>query len=221
MAGRAVTAGPAPRERGVASASGDARESAILGTAERLMAERPFADISVDDLARGAGISRPTFYFYFRSKDAVLRTLLDRVVAESQAAARAMPPQDRAPLPGRPADRIRLVIETMFGTFQRHRAVTIACAGRRLADREIGRRWSRVLESWVDDIERMIEAERRRGGAPDGIPARTLAITLSAMNERVAAGSLLDDQPGTDAGDVLDTLVHVWLGAIYHDPGPA
>ena len=52
--------------------SGDEREAAILATAERLLEDKKFADISVDDLAKGAGLSRPTFYFYFPSKDAVL-----------------------------------------------------------------------------------------------------------------------------------------------------
>src|SRR5215211_3768567 len=78
----------APRGRRVPRPSGDDRELAILATAERLLAEKPLAAVSVDDLARGAGISRPTFYFYFPSKDAVLLTLLDRVVAEADAASR-------------------------------------------------------------------------------------------------------------------------------------
>ena len=84
---RRPRATPPPRRgRRPARPSGDDRELAILATAERLLAERPLAAISVDDLARGAGISRPTFYFYFPSKDAVLLTLLDRVVAEADAA---------------------------------------------------------------------------------------------------------------------------------------
>ena len=52
---------------------------------ERLLEDRPFAEISVDDLAKGAGISRPTFYFYFPSKDAVLLTLFERVIVEADA----------------------------------------------------------------------------------------------------------------------------------------
>ena len=60
------------RGRRAVRPSGDDRELAILETAERLLDERSFAEISVDDLAKGAGISRPTFYFYFTSKDAVL-----------------------------------------------------------------------------------------------------------------------------------------------------
>src|SRR4051794_41663529 len=66
--------------------SGDDRELAILTTCEKLLEERPLSTISVDDLARGAGISRPAFYFYFRSKDAVLLALLDRVIAEADRA---------------------------------------------------------------------------------------------------------------------------------------
>ncbi len=61
----------ASRGRRSSNHSGDDREQAILATAERLLQERPLADFSVDDLAKGAGISRPTFYFYFQSKNAV------------------------------------------------------------------------------------------------------------------------------------------------------
>src|SRR3954454_18377559 len=77
------------RGRRSARPTGDDREAAILATAEQLLGERPLTEVSVDDLARGAGISRPTFYFYFRSRDAVLLTLLDRVVAEADAASAA------------------------------------------------------------------------------------------------------------------------------------
>ena len=69
----------ASRGRRSSHLSGDDREKAILATAERLLEERPLADFSVDDLAKGAGISRPTFYFYFQSKNAVLLSLLDQM----------------------------------------------------------------------------------------------------------------------------------------------
>src|SRR5215212_8486488 len=107
------------RGRRAARPSGDDRELAILATAERLLGERPLSAISVDDLARGAGISRPTFYFYFRSKDAVLLTLLDRVIAEAdRASAEAFA--------ARSGDRRkdwRDGIKAYFETFREHRSV--------------------------------------------------------------------------------------------------
>jgi AcrR family transcriptional regulator len=63
--------------------SGDDRELAILTTLESLLEDHPLADISVDDLAKGAGLSRPTFYFYFPSKDAVLYALIEKLNTES------------------------------------------------------------------------------------------------------------------------------------------
>lgn len=66
-------------------------ERAILATAQRLIEQRPLADISVDDLAKGAGICRPTFYFYFASKDAVLLTLLEQMIAEAVRGPLAQP----------------------------------------------------------------------------------------------------------------------------------
>jgi len=63
------------RGRCSARPSGESRELAILATAERLLSERPLAEISIDDLAQGAGISRSGFLFYFQSKEAVLLAL--------------------------------------------------------------------------------------------------------------------------------------------------
>ncbi|EUA43724.1 HTH-type transcriptional regulator EthR [Mycobacterium xenopi 4042] len=80
----------ASHSRRSARPSGDDRELAILATAERLLEERSLAEISVDDLAKGAGLSRPTFYFYFPSKDAVLLTLFERVIVEADSALESM-----------------------------------------------------------------------------------------------------------------------------------
>src|ERR1700756_2731345 len=73
------------RGRRATRPSGDDREQAILATAERLLEERGFAGISVDDLAKGAGLSRPTFYFYFKSKEDVLLSLLEPVIARADS----------------------------------------------------------------------------------------------------------------------------------------
>src|SRR6202012_200511 len=87
------------RGRRSARPSGDDRELAILTTAERLLEERSFADISVDALAKGAGLSRPTFYFYFKSKEAVLLSLLEPMITraddDSYGAALSVPVVDR------------------------------------------------------------------------------------------------------------------------------
>lgn len=221
------TAGPAPYRRGVSvpatdrpgaargrrqtRPSGDDRELAILATAERLLTERPLSAISVDDLARGAGISRPTFYFYFASKDAVLLTLLDQVAAEADAATRRA---FEVPVTG-VREGWRRAIAAYFETFRAHRSLTLAWAEARSTNAEVRALWGQVLEAWVQRCATAIEAERHRGAAPGGVAARDLAVTLNSMNERVLYATFSGDGPAVDEADVVDVLLEVWLCAIY------
>jgi AcrR family transcriptional regulator len=191
--------------------SGDDRELAILTTAERLLAERPLSAISVDDLARGAGISRPTFYFYFASKDAVLLTLLDRIVAEADAAtdsafdARA----------GGVREGWRRAITAYYDTFRAHRALTVAWAEARSSNAEIRDLWAQVFEGWVHRCAEAIDAERQRGAAPAGPPARDIAVALTSMNERVLYATFTGDGPAVAEPGAVDVLLEIWLRAIY------
>jgi len=207
------------RGRRAARPSGDDRELAILTTAESLLAERPFADISIDDLARGAGISRPTFYFYFPSKDAVLLTLLDRVTVEAEAEVASS--GVLTGIPDDPPRYWRAGITAFYETFRRHRAVALACAEVRATNPEVRRLWATVTESWVGHTAAAIEAERARGSAPAGVPARDLAVVLTAMNERVLYATFGGaDGPAVAEADVVDVLLQVWLTAIYGTTRP-
>src|SRR3954454_1409025 len=207
----------AHRGRRPARPSGDDRELAILATAERLLAEKPLSAVSVDDLARGAGISRPTFYFYFASKDAVLLSLLDRVVAEADAVTREAFDQ---PASG-PRDGWRRAITAYYETFRAHRALTLAWAQARSTNDEVRRLWAQVFEAWVQLSATAIEAERTRGAAPPGLPARDLAIVLTSMNERVLYATSSGDGPTVPEPDVVDVLLEVWLTAVYRGAAPA
>ena len=206
----------APRGRRVPRPSGDDRELAILATAERLLAERPLSAISVDDLARGAGISRPTFYFYFASKDAVLLSLLDRVVAKADAAT-----LDASLLPAAgPREGWRQVITTYFETFRARRALTLAWAEARSTNAEIRALWARVFDDWAQRCAAAVEAERARGAAPPGPSARDLAVVLTSMNERVLYATFSGDGPAVDESGVVEVLLEVWLRAIYGTAPP-
>jgi AcrR family transcriptional regulator len=194
--------------------SGDDRELAILTTAERLLTEKTLAAISVDDLARGAGISRPTFYFYFPSKDAVLLTLLDRVVAEADA---AMHEVFGAGNLG-PREAWRRAITAYYETFRRHRSLTVAWAEARSTNVEVRRLWARVFDEWVRQCAAAIDAERARGAAPAGLPSRDLAVALNSMNERVLYATFSGDGPAVAEPDVVDVLLAVWLNTVYGTP---
>lgn len=201
------------RGRRAARPSGDDRELAILETAERLLDGRSLSEISVDDLARGAGISRPTFYFYFASKDAVLLTLLERVITEADGALQQL-------ISERPADHHEIWrhgINVFFQTFGAHRAVCAATVAAKSANSEARELWARSMQRWIDHIAGVIEAERVSGAAPVTVPALELSTALNLMNESVMTAAFAGHQPSIPDDRVLDNLVHIWTTSIYGD----
>lgn len=199
------------RGRRSARPSGDDRELAILATAERLLERRPLADISVDDLAKGAGLSRPTFYFYFPSKEAVLLTLLDRVITEADTALAKLvenPPTDRHSV-------WRTGINVFVETFGAHRGVCAAAAAARVTNPGARDLWARFMQKWINHTAEAITAERARGAAPETLPAIQLSTALNLMNESVMTASFAGHQPALPDDRVLDSLVHIWTTSIY------
>jgi AcrR family transcriptional regulator len=191
--------------------TGDDRERAILETAERLLEDRSLRELSIDELARGAGISRPTFYFYFSSKEAVVLALLDRVAEEARIL-RA----DALDAGGDDARAIwRQALTAIYDTFRSHRALTLAAAQLLFDSEEARKLWARIMDGFVEDTAMAIELERARGAAPPGPPARDLAVALNWMNERVFHASFTEQEPMMAADQVLEVLFSIWSRAIY------
>src|SRR6201991_2952955 len=203
---------PTSRGRRSSRPSGDDRELAILNTAEKLLEDRLLSEISVDDLAKGAGLSRPTFYFYFSSKDAVLYALFEQTIREADAAFeqnnQALATTDRYEL-------CRAGISVFFDTFTRHRGVTRAAHEVRASHPEVRELLARFMDKWLDSTTAIIEAGRAQGLAPTTLPARDLATALYLMNERALFASFTDEQPSIAQERLLDTLTHIWVTSIY------
>lgn len=203
---------PRATRRRATRPSGDDRELAILETLEQLLDVQGLADISVDDLAKGAGISRPTFYFYFPSKDAVLLTLFERVISEVDV---AFEQNNQSPPATDRYEMCRAGISVFFDTFARHRGVTRAAHEVRASHPEVRELLVRFMDKWIDSTTAIIEAARSQGVAPTTLPARDLATALYLMNERALFASFTDEQPSIAQNRLLDTLTHIWVTSIY------
>ena len=149
-----------PRSRRDKRVCGDQRERKILESTERLMQERPFHEISTDAIAAGAGITRPTFYFYFASKDAVLLALLDdltRRVHDTQASAMKH-------LAANPRSAWRDTIGAFYTVLRGRRPLVLAGAAARRTNADVELLWTRLMNRWISDTAEAIEAERGQIG---------------------------------------------------------
>jgi TetR/AcrR family transcriptional regulator, ethionamide resistance regulator len=194
---------------------GDRNEQAILRTAERLLDTVPLADVTVEALARGAGISRSSFYFYFASKEDVLLSLLDRMAGEIDAAIAAL---DRT-IAEDPIAAITAAIASNARVWRDHGPVLHALIEASGSDDAVRETWHATMRRFVDAITATIRAERARGAAPDaGASPEQLASTLVWANERLLQLSSLREPSALADEEIVPVLVEVWYRAVYGRP---
>ena len=199
-------------ERRARRADGEARD-ALLASAERLLADRKIADLTVADVLGDAGVSRASFYFYFASKHDLVIALSEQIMGEVEQT--AMPWLERAEL--EPAEALRAATRDTLGVWQRHGAVLRAIAESWHASPELGDLWGGFVQRFVGRARAQIERERASGVAPqEGPDAGALAAALIWMNERAFyLWSSRSEPELAEAETVVETLTAIWLDAIY------
>jgi len=117
-AARHVRGSPRPRRR--IRLDNDQRRAQLLELAKRAFSDRAYDDVSIDDLARIANISKGLLYHYFPTKRdlyvAGLREIADELV---EAVTRV--PEDLAPI-----DRVRTSVDAYLDHITRHSRAFVA-----------------------------------------------------------------------------------------------
>jgi AcrR family transcriptional regulator len=155
---------------------GDQREQAILSYAAELFAIKPIAQITIDELAAGAGISRSSFYFYFPSKHAVLAALVESLAGELSVGHNRW--LDGT---GRDDEGMREAAGHLAELWRSHGALIEQA-------QSAGGEYQPVLDFLTAGADRFaarlaakITRDRQAGAAPAGINADTLARMVDAM----------------------------------------
>jgi AcrR family transcriptional regulator len=198
-------------------AKGDLREAALVRTASELLSERPWSSISVDDLARGAGIRRSSFYFYFQSREAVLVAIAAQVEEWIMEADDIwLRRTDEAPYTA-----LRRAIGANFVLWRKHGEVLRAIIDAQSTDPALGELRRQWAEHFVSAVATQIEHERAAGLALSAPPsARDLARTLLLMTEHVHSQSTRLPLSAEVETRLADTLSTVWHRTIYGVQGP-
>jgi len=84
-------------------------EADILDRSAELFAARGFATTSVQDIAATLGLSRPSLYHYFSSKEEILQRLMDDLAGSTEAAVARVLATD-----AKPDDKLRGLIEALI-----------------------------------------------------------------------------------------------------------
>jgi AcrR family transcriptional regulator len=200
----------AGRRRG--PTKGDLKEAAILDCAWGLLAEKPVADITIEELAKGAGISRPSFYFYFESREAVIRALARKVSEGLLDTVSGV----TAPTTETPEAVIRRIVAAYMDRWRHEGQILRAMVPLYESDAEHQEFWDRITSQIVAAIAGTISAERDAGRALPGPPAaRDLAQALMAMLWRAGYELSLEQPSAATQRRRVDSLTAVCVRSIY------
>lgn len=181
---------------------GDLRERAILDTCEALLAEKGYDAMTVNDIARGAGITRGALYFYFGSKQEVVTALVARTVEHLWERSRATAENDN------PREAIAAALRRTVELWTSHGLVMRTAIDLSLTVPQIGELWNRTAELFTTAITAVLE----RAGVPAGSEpdqAAAMGRALCWMIERTFYHA--SQEPGEKLAAASATCEHIWL----------
>jgi AcrR family transcriptional regulator len=183
-------------------------EGEIVAAAEGLLRERPFRELTVDEVMRRTGLSRPSFYVYFRDRHQLVLRVVELIGAELfTMSERWLQGEGDGPTLTREAT------EGIVSVFAEHGPVLRALADAATDDPDVEDAYGRLVQGFIDVTARYIEAgiEAHRILALD---AAETAKALILMNERYLNQSLARE-PKTPRETVIETLSTIWTRTLY------
>ncbi|MGH3645034.1 MAG: TetR/AcrR family transcriptional regulator, partial [Mycobacterium sp.] len=175
----------------------------ILDAAEKLLATRGYADMTVGEIAQAAGITRGALYFYFASKQDVLTALVARTVQALQEKSGAAL-VDTAPV----EEVISTALERTAQLWREHGLVMRAAVDLGSTVPEIDQLWTGTADVFAEAITAVLS----RSGVPPGDgpgDAPALGHALCWMIERSFYRA--SKVSVADLDDAKQTCQAVWM----------
>ena len=183
-------------------------EREIIAAAETLLRERPFRELTVDEVMRRTDLSRPSFYVYFRDRHHLVLRVVEHLGAELFAMSdRWLRGTGEGPQLAREA--LQGVVEVYAG----HGPVMRALADAAADDTGVEEAYSAIVQGFVDATARHIEEEIAAGRILP-LDAGETARALVWMMERYLNLSF-GSEPATPPQPVAETLITIWTRVLY------
>lgn len=186
----------------------------VLRSALELADNGPFQDLTIDEIARAAGLSRSAFYTHFRDKHDLLLTAVDEVAGELYRMAERWWHGS-----GPPAERVRRAIDGVVSVWAEQANLLRIATEVSTYDEEVREMWLGIVERFIDATADHIRAEQDAGLIPVALQARPTAEALVWMVERCCYIRLGRGEARPQ--DVVDAIAPVWTAALYPGVIPA
>lgn len=164
----------------------DPKQQAILEAAWMAFSTYGFRKTSMDDIAKGAGMSRPALYLHFKNKEAIFRALVAAYYGAAAAGVREalaepgpLPEQLLAAFQGQAGEGVKMMMSSPHGMelFE----ITKSVAGEVIAEGEAA--LSGIYAEWLQE---QVAAGRAVLSGDPAVIARTLCASLKGIKQTAA-----------------------------------
>jgi AcrR family transcriptional regulator len=185
-----------------------AAETEILDAAEAFLKQLPFSEMTVDEVMSRTGLSRPSFYEYFRDRNHLLMKLIERLGDWTYACG-----DDWMAPGGGTVEQLRISMQRLSELYSDRGHLLRALADAAASNREVGVMYRRFLSRFVDGT-----AARIRQGINDGkfLPCNPeeVSTALVLLNERYMIESA-ERSPQPQVRQIAETLFTIWKRVLY------
>jgi TetR/AcrR family transcriptional regulator, ethionamide resistance regulator len=183
-------------------------EGEIIDAAEAFLRERPFRELTVDEVMKRTDLSRPSFYVYFTDRHQLVLRVVEHLGSELFTMSdRWLGGNGEGP------ELARQALDGIVNVYVEHGPVMRALADAAADDRAVEQAYGALVQRFVDATARHIEAEIAAGRVLP-LDAYETAKALVWMMERYLVLSL-GREPLTPASAVADTLATIWTRVLY------
>jgi AcrR family transcriptional regulator len=188
--------------------SPESAEREIVAAAESFLRERPFRDLTVDEVMARTTLSRPSFYVYFRDRHHLAVRLVEGIGAELfEMSSRWLEGRGDA------REDVRAALEGIAAVYAGHGLMLSAIADAAGHDSEVEATYRGLILRFVDATTVRIEQDIA-SGYTDTVDAGETARALVWMSERYL-NEALGRHPRAPVEIVVETLWTIWVRTLY------
>lgn len=192
----------------------DEARAALVRSALELAIDAPFRDLTIDQIATRAGLSRSAFYLHFPDKHDLLLAGVEEVADELYRMAERWWRGD-----GPPAERVREAIEGVVSVYAEHALLLRVATEVSTYDEEVRAAWLRIVERFVEATAAHIRSEARAGLISRTLDPRATAEALTWMCERLCYIRL--GRGDWTPEELVEAQAPIWTAALYPGVIPA
>lgn len=170
--------------------------------------DRSFSDVTVEEIAAAAGISRSTFYFYYRDKGDLLVDAAREVAGEIFSQGDGYWQGD-----GDPRALIGDALSRAAGTFAEHAPLLRVTMEVAAYDEMVGEFWHASVQEFIGAVAARIRSDQERGAAPRELDPDRFADALVTATQGYLFRAI--GRNGDSPEDVAGVLTEIWTRVLY------